>query len=120
MGERIFDLLEVIPEKANTYRELIFDAKNHEIHFWRIKPGDWIYPHTHPASDDIWYLVEGEGEYYIEVEKAVKLKKGYIALASPREVHGIHNIGDRDLIVFSVLSPLPVDIEEAPGFNYLL
>ena len=120
MDERIFNILAMIPDKGRSYRELIYNAANHEIHFWRIKPGEWIYPHTHPGSDDIWYIVQGSGEYYMTAEEKKTVKPGDTALASPGEVHGIFNSGSEDIIIFSVLAPLPVETEEAPGFDYPL
>ena len=53
MSERVLKLFEMVSNKGSTYRESILNAKNHEIQLWRITPGEWIYPHTHPHSDDI-------------------------------------------------------------------
>ena len=120
MHERIFKIAEMIPDKGTTYREVILNAKNHEIHLWRISPGEWIYPHTHPDTDDIWYIVQGAGEYYTTSKEKKTVRTGEIALASPKEVHGIFNSGSEDIVILSVLSPLPVEIDLAPGFEYPL
>jgi quercetin dioxygenase-like cupin family protein len=120
MSERILKILERVPSKDITYREPILDVKNHEIHLWRITPGEWIYPHTHPATDDIWYIIQGTGEYYFTATEKRILKPGDLAAASPGQVHGIFNSGSEDIVILSVLSPLPVEIEEAPGFEYPL
>ena len=117
MNERIFNIFEMLPSKGSTYRELIF-TKNHEIHLWRIIPGEWIYPHFHPHSDDIWYIIEGAGEYYTTTTAKKTVKSEDIEIASPGDVHGIFNSGPEDIVIMSVLSPLPVDIEMAPGFEY--
>ena len=116
--ERIFKIFEMVPSKGSTYREIIFNAKNHEIHLWRVSPGEWIYPHTHPHSDDIWYIVQGVGEYYTTSKEEKTVKPGDIAVASPRDVHGIFNSGSEDIVILSVLSPLPVEMDEASGFEY--
>lgn len=118
MPERIFNIFGALPDRDRSYREPIFDCRNHEIHLWRIIPGEWIYPHTHPRTDDIWYLVQGEGEYYYTVEEMRGVGPGDLLLASPGEVHGIRNCGTEDMIILSVLAPLPVEVEEAPGFEY--
>jgi len=120
MEERIFNFFALIPDKGSSYRELIYDAENHEIHLWRVRPGEWIYPHIHPHSDDIWYFVRGTGEYYTGAAEKRTVSAGDLALASPGEVHGIYNSGSEDVLVFSVLAPLPVETEEAPGFDYPL
>jgi quercetin dioxygenase-like cupin family protein len=118
MDERIFKIFEMVPSNDSTYMERILNAKNHEINLWRVSPGEWIYPHTHPYSDDIWYIVQGAGEYYITSKEKKTVKAGDIALASPKDVHGIFNSGSEDIIILSVLSPIPVEIDEAPGFKY--
>jgi quercetin dioxygenase-like cupin family protein len=116
--ERIFKIAEIVPSKGSTYREIILNAKNHEIHLWRVSPGEWIYPHTHPHSDDIWYIVQGVGEYYTTSKEKKTVQPGDIAVASPRDVHGIFNSGSEDIVILSVLSPLPIEMDEASGFEY--
>ena len=118
MHKRIFNIAEMIPGKGATYMEPILNAKNHEIHLWRISPGEWIYPHTHPQTDDIWYIIQGTGEYYTTSEENKTVGPGNIALASPEDVHGIFNSGSEDIVILSVLSPLPVEIDQAHGFEY--
>ena len=117
MDERIANILEILPAKDNTYRELLY-SENHEIHLWRIRPGEWIYPHTHPHSDDIWFMVQGEGEYYLTAKEKKTVGPGDITVATPGQVHGIFNSGSEDIIIYSVLAPLPVETDEAPGFEY--
>jgi mannose-6-phosphate isomerase-like protein (cupin superfamily) len=117
MPERFFKLLEMVPSKGRTSREVIFKM-NHEIHVWRVVPGEWIYPHIHPYNDDIWYIIHGVGEYFTTVQDKKTIKSGDIAVASQGDVHGIFNPGPEDIIVYSVLSPLPIEIQEAPGFEY--
>ncbi len=118
MPERIFNIFAIVPETGRSHREPIYDCRNHEIHLWRIIPDEWIYPHTHPGTDDIWYIVQGKGDYYTTATEHKAVGPGDLLLASPREVHGIFNSGTEDLIVLSVLAPLPVEVAEAPGFQY--
>ena len=117
VDERISKILDLLPEKDSSYRALIY-TENHEIHFWRILPGEWIYPHTHPNSDDIWYIVQGEGEYYITSKEKRMVRAGDITGATPRDIHGIYNSGTEDIIVYSVLAPLTVELNPAPDFEY--
>jgi len=118
MSERIFKVFKMVPGKDSSYRKPIHNPRNHEVHLWRITPGEWIYPHTHPRTDDIWYIIQGTGEYFLTAEEKRIVKPGDMAIASPGEVHGIFNSGSEDVILLSVLAPLPVEIKEAPGFEY--
>ncbi len=118
MTKRIIHITDAVPAKNCTYRAMISDCRNHDIHLWRITAGEWIYPHVHPGSDDIWYIVQGHGDYYISAGEKYPVGPGDLAFASPLEVHGIFNSGDEDLLVLSILAPLPVEVGEAPGFDY--
>ena len=117
MPERYFELLEMVPSKGSTSREVIFKM-HQEIHIWRVVTGEWIFPHIHPHNEDSWYIIQGVGEYYTTVQDKKTVKPGDIVVASPGDVHGIFNSGPEDIIIFSVLSPLPVEIQEVPGFEY--
>ena len=118
MSERILKIRELVPIEGKTSMEVIFQSKIHEIHLWRVAPGEWIYPHIHPYNDDIWYFIQGTGEYYMSPKEIKKFEPGDIAVAVPGEVHGVFNSGAEDIIVYSVLSPLPVEIEPVPDFEY--
>ena len=51
---------------------------------WVVKPGQEVKTHMHPNSDDIWIIIEGEGDFHPEVGKNMSLKRllllGSIAL----------------------------------------
>ena len=118
MPKRIFNILETVPVKGRTYRAPLYDCRHHEIHLWRVIPGEWIYPHIHPRTDDIWYIIQGNGVYYTTANETHAVASGDLMLASPEEVHGIFNSGAEDIIILSVLAPLPVEYDAAPGFIY--
>ena len=118
MYERILKIRELVPIEGKTSLEVIFRSEIHEIHLWRVAPGKWIYPHTHPNNDDIWYFIQGVGEYYFSSKETKTVAPGEIAVAAPGEVHGVFNSGSEDIIVYSVLSPLPIEMEVAPDFEY--
>jgi quercetin dioxygenase-like cupin family protein len=118
MSGRIFSIHEKVSSRDESSLKVIFKSEIHEIHLWRVTPGDWIYPHTHPKNDDIWYIIQGKGEYYLNSNETRTVRPGDIAVAVPGDVHGIFNSGSEDMIVYSVLSPLPIEIYEAPGFDY--
>jgi mannose-6-phosphate isomerase-like protein (cupin superfamily) len=108
----------MVPGKGKTSMEVAFRSEIHEIHLWRIVPGEWIYPHIHPHNDDFWCIVQGVGQYYLSSGETKTVRQGDIAVAVPGNVHGLFNSGSEDIIVYSVLSPLPVEIDPAPDFEY--
>ncbi len=118
MSERILKICELVSSQGETSMEAISHSGIHEIHLWRIAPGEWIYPHIHPENDDIWYFIQGTGEYYTSSSKKKTVTPGDIAVALPGEVHGVFNSGSEDIIIYSVLAPLPIEMEPAPDFEY--
>lgn len=118
MPERIFKIHDMISSKGSTSREVICKTEIHEIHLWRVIPEEWIYPHIHPHNDDFWYIIQGVGDYYLAANMKKTVGPGDIAIAAPEEVHGIFNTGSEDIIIYSVLSPRPIEIHVAPGFEY--
>ena len=118
MSERLFKIDKVVPNEGDTTMGVIFRSEIHEIHLWRVTPGEWVYPHIHPCNDDIWYVIKGKGDYYLDAEETKTVRPGDIAVARPGEIHGRFNSGSEDIIVYSILSPLPVEMEPAPGFKY--
>jgi mannose-6-phosphate isomerase-like protein (cupin superfamily) len=118
MSERIFTIHEKVSEKDKTSMKVLFRSEIHEIHLWRVTPGEWVYPHIHPHNDDIWHIIQGIGKYYLTSQETKTVEPGEIALAKPGEVHGIFNSGNEDIIIYSILSPLPIEIEPAQGFEY--
>lgn len=118
MPERLLKIDELVSEKGKTSLSVIFQSDIHELHLWRVASGEWIYPHIHPYNDDMWYVIKGTGEYYLSAKETKTVGPGDIAVATPGNVHGMFNSGTEDIIVYSVLSPLPVEIDPVPDFEY--
>jgi len=65
------------------------------------KPGQVLAYHRHPEGDQVFFVQEGEGEFYLDAgtEEKVAIKPGSIVLA-PRNVwHKVVNTGSSRLIV---------------------
>ena len=67
MYRRLFnikEILEKIPPEAS--RTVLFSDEYIMASVWSLGPGEEICPHQHPGSDDIWVVLKGEGEYWME------------------------------------------------------
>lgn len=60
--------------------------------------------HTHEA-ENVLYILEGEGIYYLDWDKTVPVKAGDICIAASGEPHGFRNTGDRRLVYIAVEGP---------------
>ena len=70
----------------------------------RIKPGLTLRPaHSHKDIEEITYVVEGEGEVWIEGETS-KIKKGDSILWPVNAKHTVRNTGKEALVLLCVFS----------------
>jgi quercetin dioxygenase-like cupin family protein len=64
--------------------------------------------HKHPATDELFYVIEGEGQFTVGNEQVNVVPTS--AVYGPAGVfHGIVNSGDKDMVVLSVQGPKPVE-----------
>ena len=69
--------------------------------------------HSHEASEQIWYAVQGSGKLLLEDNKEKDFKVGDIVRFTDKEIHGLYNNGDVEFIYISVTAP-PIDF----GYAY--
>ena len=70
----------------------------------RIIPGYMIAPHIHENASEFFYAVEGTGEF-LDGEEWKPFKKGDAFKAPKGMQHGIKNVGNETLVLFSTFSP---------------
>ncbi len=65
------------------------------------KPGQILAYHRHPEGDQVFFVQEGEGEFYLDAgtEEKVDIKVGSIVLAPKNVWHKVVNTGSSRLIV---------------------
>ena len=79
MEERFFKMSEVAKEAPKQALKTMFcntDLSSASI--WVVKPGQEVKTHMHPNSDDIWIIIEGEGDFHPEVGKDVHVNAGTV------------------------------------------
>lgn len=75
------------------------------------KPGQVLDYHRHPGGDQIFFVHQGEGTYYLDngKEETIALKPGIVVLA-PKNVW--HKIVSRDELVVSQATAQPAGFEK--------
>lgn len=68
--------------------------------------------HSHEASEQIWYAIQGSGKLLLADNREKDFKAGDVVRFTDKEIHGLLNDGDTEFIYISVTSP-PVDFEYA-------
>ena len=107
MSRRVFQIADHLqPNDAEPLRSVVHETDDAAIVAWTVKPGQRISPHVHPAGQDTWTVIAGEGDYQLDASGATRrIRAGDIAVAPVGAVHGVTNTGSRDLVFVSVVSP---------------
>ncbi|MEM4724501.1 MAG: TIGR04076 family protein [Candidatus Hadarchaeum sp.] len=92
---------------AGVYTQSLVDQKisqDLEVKLVRIAPGAEISPHVHEHSAETFYVLSGEGAFYVG-DRLVPCRAGSCAHAKPGVVHGLKNTGQEDLQLLAVFTP---------------
>jgi len=76
---------------------------HYSLAYAKIKPGKISFSHKLKSSE-IYYILEGEGEIYIDKEKE-KVSPGQAIYIPPNSVQKIKNIGSIDLKFLCIVDP---------------
>ena len=81
-------------------------TKSTLVAFGVFKPGDGLYPHFHPKSEEVYYVVQGQGTVFIgRDKKPVPIRAGQVLYVPSKTRHGITNSGDEELVVAFIMAP---------------
>ena len=112
MENRLFKINDYAKEDEKAaLKTVIKDTEKSCTVVWVVKPGQSVKCHKHPNADDIWIVIEGEGQFHPEVGKDVLVKAGDIIVNKPGDCHGVTNNSDKDFKFLGVLTPIPAQYE---------
>ncbi|MFT3951145.1 MAG: cupin domain-containing protein [Oscillospiraceae bacterium] len=80
-----------------------------ELHF---DPGAVELPHTHVASEQIWYALRGCGQILLADGQTHAFAAGDAVRFAAGDIHGFENTGDTKFVYLSITSP-PIDFSYA-------
>ena len=106
--DRVFHLKKEGQPGALPAIQTLLQTPNTMVVAFTVEPGQEVPQHIHPASDDMWIIVEGEGEYYVGEDITEHVQAGMVACAPAGTVHGLRNTGDKKLVYVSVSAPQPL------------
>ena len=80
-------------------------AKNLSVCVIRVQPGEAVRPaHSHPKSEELIYIMSGNGKVMIEGEVG-EVKTGSAILFEQGKVHMLKNTGDVEMKVVCFFAP---------------
>lgn len=106
--DRVFQLKKEGQSGALPAIQTLLQTPHTMVVAFTVDPGQEVPQHIHPASDDMWIIVEGEGEYYVGEDATEHVQAGMVACAPAGTVHGLRNTGDQKLVYVSVSAPQPL------------
>ena len=69
-------------------------------------PGEGLKPHIHPESEEVYYVVKGEGTVYIGEEgDSIPVSPDIAIYIPPGELHGVENTGADRLVICFFVAP---------------
>ncbi len=112
MENRLFKISDYAKEDPNAaLKTVIKDTDLSCTIVWVVKPGQSVKCHKHPNADDVWIVLEGEGQFHPEVGKNILVKTGDVIVNKPGDCHGVTNNTDKDFKFLGVLTPIPAKYE---------
>lgn len=86
------------PDTANT--------KNFRFSVGYFSPGEKLAPHIHPESEEVYYVIEGNGTVYMGDDlKEIPIEPHMGLYVPPGMVHGVENTGKKRLLIAFFVAP---------------
>lgn len=102
--KRVGDFVGVSGEKF--YKTTLFGSDALLLGLNCLEPGQVQKPHTHDDQDKFYYVVEGNGRFWIGDER-VEASAGEVIWAPAGVLHGVANEGNGRLTLFMGIAPAP-------------
>ncbi len=102
--KRVEDFVGVREEKF--YKTTLFHSDRLMLGLNCLQPGQVQKPHIHEAQDKFYYVVEGNGRFWVGNQR-VEASAGEIVWAPAGVLHGVENGENGRLTLFMGISPAP-------------
>lgn len=100
------------PDPVAPVRRILSGSPEQVVVAWQVEPGQRIEAHRHPAGQDTWIVLEGEGLYQSDAQGTrTPVRAGHVVIAPPGAVHGLENTGPGPFKFLSVVSPAEAGFE---------
>ncbi len=96
--------IEKLAKENTNFRKVIYTGQNSQLVLMSIPPAEEIGEETHHDTDQLLFLVEGEGEAIID-DQPSKFTKHEVVFVPAGTKHNFKNTGDEDLKLYTVYSP---------------
>ncbi|MGI6552061.1 MAG: cupin domain-containing protein [Bacillota bacterium] len=108
MVQRLFSVREIVGKvgtRDQATKTVFYENARSNGVVWYIPPGEELPAHFHPGTDDVWIILEGEGEYYLGNGETHPVEPGMVAVAAKGDIHGGRCTGDKPLVFVAISAP---------------
>lgn len=87
--QRIFEIADFVQISSDEepVRSVVSESSDAVVVMWHLLPGQRIHPHLHPAGQDTWTVVSGQGIYSLDADAETKsIFSGQIVVAHMGQV----------------------------------
>ena len=99
---REFDKKELLKKVPLTTDKLVFNT-------YFLEPRQLLNLHKHPNTDELFYIIEGRGQFTVGNDQ-IMVDKGSVIYGPANVPHGLVNSGNSEIVMISVQSPKPVQM----------
>lgn len=94
-------------------------AKNLAMHYVIMKPGQNNVPHAHPHSEDIIFVIQGEGIVENgDTGEEMPYKEGNVIYIPAGVPHAVKAKGSRDFIAVGAQAPFDLEFYKRAGLKW--
>jgi len=111
MSVKVLNSKKIKPEKilGGPIKPLISNrdvSMNQEFALGVFRPKQGLYFHTHPNSEEIYYVIKGRGTVFVGKDKnQIKIGEGDVLYIPANTPHGVTNTGRTTLVIAFFVSP---------------
>ena len=100
----IFDNIKDLAKENNNFRHVIFTGAHSQLVLMSLLPEEEIGEETHTTSDQILFIVTGNGEAIVN-GKTTNIEKHSVVYVPANTKHNIINKGEEDMKLYTVYAP---------------
>lgn len=96
-------------DKKDILKKVPFETDKFVFSTYFLEPRQLLRLHKHPASDELFYIVEGRGQFTVGNNQTM-VDTGSAVYGPANTPHGVVNSGNKEMVMVSVQGPKPVQI----------
>lgn len=103
-GIMIFEDIKDVAKENTYFRKVIYTGKHSQLVLMSIEAGDDIGEETHETSDQIIFIVQGDGEAVLS-DQHTQISKHAVVFVPAGTKHNIRNTGENAMKIYTVYAP---------------